>query len=205
MLGLPNTREKAVTMSRAIDRDTKQRIAQAALERLAVVGPERLTVAGVAQHAGLSRGSVYRYFAGRDELVDAVTAHLAEQLEQLLAANGEAAGAGSNLARVLDGRLHPTTRRSIELLRDLQPAFTLEFAAANHDAFVAQVETTLRRLYAGRRTMPIEVDSLAEIVARVLEVETLCKLDRVRTRHLLLALSRLVDAEPAAVRERAIA
>jgi AcrR family transcriptional regulator len=192
-------------MSPVPDRDTKQRIAQAALERLAVVGPERLTVAGVAQHAGLSRGSVYRYFAGRDELIEAVTAHLAAQLDQLLATNAEAAGAGSDMARVLDGRLHPTTRRSIELLRDLQPAFTLEFAAANHNALVAQIEVTLRRLYAGRRRLPIDVESLAEIVARVLEVETLCKVDRVRTRQLLLALSQVVDAEPASVRERAIA
>jgi AcrR family transcriptional regulator len=192
-------------MNRPTDRDTKQRIARAALDRLAVVGPDRLTVAGVAQHAGLSRGTVYRYFAGRDDLVQAVTSHLAEQLDELLATNVDATGAGSDMARVLDARLHPTTRKSVEMLRELQPAFTLEFATANHDAFVALVETTLRRLYGGRPTMPIDIGSLAELVARVLEVETLCKLDRARTRRLLLALSQLIEAKPATVRERAIA
>ncbi|MCU1360034.1 MAG: putative transcriptional regulator, family [Ilumatobacteraceae bacterium] len=192
-------------MSRTIDRDTKQRISQAALEQLALVGPARLTVSGVAHRAGMSRGTVYRYFTDRDALVTAVTGHLADQLDELLVSNAAAAGAGSDLARVLDGRLHPTTRKSIEMLRELQPGFTVEFAADNHDALVAQVDSTLRVLYAGRRSLPIEIEPLAEIVGRVLEAETLCKLDRSATRQLLLSLSQLIDEKSDTVRERAIA
>jgi AcrR family transcriptional regulator len=53
--------------------DTRTRIIEAAHERVAADGIARTTIESVAQHAGLSRATIYRYFpGGRDELAAAV-------------------------------------------------------------------------------------------------------------------------------------
>ena len=44
-------------------------------------GPEELTIARVAEHAGVSVGGVYRRFAGKEQLIDAVRQALVERLE----------------------------------------------------------------------------------------------------------------------------
>jgi AcrR family transcriptional regulator len=51
---------------------TRARILDAAFDAVATFGLARLTVEDVARQAGLSRQSVYRYFASRDELIGAL-------------------------------------------------------------------------------------------------------------------------------------
>jgi len=56
-----------------VSADTRTRIIEAAHERVAADGVARTTIESVAQHAGLSRATIYRYFpGGRDELAAAV-------------------------------------------------------------------------------------------------------------------------------------
>jgi len=50
-------------------RQTLERIAEAALEIMAEVGPERATVAEIVKRAGASVGSFYARFAGKEELI----------------------------------------------------------------------------------------------------------------------------------------
>jgi AcrR family transcriptional regulator len=57
---------------------TRERILEAAARCLRRVGLERLSVEEVARHAGVSRGSVYRYFPERTELTNAVLERAAE-------------------------------------------------------------------------------------------------------------------------------
>ena len=55
-------------------------------------GPEELTIARVAEHAGVSVGGVYRRFTGKEQLIDAVKQALAERLEHGVATALENAG-----------------------------------------------------------------------------------------------------------------
>jgi AcrR family transcriptional regulator len=173
---------------------TKQRIARAALSRLAIDGPGRLTVAGVAAQAKVARGTVYRYFDGKDALLGGVAEHLAEQLVASLEANVRTIGVGSSLARVVDGRLTGETRRQVELLRERHPGFLVEFVTAHHDAYVAAIRGALAEVYGKRDSLgPMSLDVLAELLARIETCETLVGADRTVSRQILLALSRLVD------------
>lgn len=50
--------------------ETRDRILEGALQALGRVGPRRLTMNDVSERAGLSRGTVYRYFPTKDDLLE---------------------------------------------------------------------------------------------------------------------------------------
>jgi AcrR family transcriptional regulator len=81
-------------------RPPQQARSRAALQRLLASaehvlindGPDELTIARVAEHAGVSVGGVYRRFAGKGHLIDAVKQALAERLEHSVGAALQSAG-----------------------------------------------------------------------------------------------------------------
>lgn len=70
----------------ARSRAALQRLLASAEEVLVNEGLEELTIARVASHAGVSVGGVYRRFASKEQLLDAVKLALAERLEEAVAA-----------------------------------------------------------------------------------------------------------------------
>jgi len=63
-------------------RRTRLQILRAALDGLEEGGPLALTVEAIAERAGVSRGTVYQYFAGREDILR----ELADSLESILMA-----------------------------------------------------------------------------------------------------------------------
>jgi AcrR family transcriptional regulator len=56
--------------------DMRGRILDGALEALAVYGSRRFSMSSVGDLAKISRGTVYRYFSTKDDLLNALTAHM---------------------------------------------------------------------------------------------------------------------------------
>ncbi len=56
--------------------ETRQRLMRAASELILEVGFEGMTTAAVAKRAGVSEGAIYRHFAGKDALAEAVFADI---------------------------------------------------------------------------------------------------------------------------------
>ena len=99
----------------ARSRAALQRLLASAEHVLINDGPEELTIARVAEHAGVSVGGVYRRFAGKDQLIDAVKQALAERLEHSVAAALESAepsleGVVDGLATALSETLNESAR-----------------------------------------------------------------------------------------------
>jgi AcrR family transcriptional regulator len=69
----------------ARSRAALQRLLTSAEHVLVNEGLEEFTIARVAEHAGVSVGGVYRRFASKEQLIDAVRQALLEQLEEALA------------------------------------------------------------------------------------------------------------------------
>jgi AcrR family transcriptional regulator len=69
----------------ARSRAALQRLLATAEEVLVNEGLEDFTIARVAEHAGVSVGGVYRRFASKEQLIEAVKQALAERLEQAVA------------------------------------------------------------------------------------------------------------------------
>jgi AcrR family transcriptional regulator len=66
-----STASKSPTTAPGTDDSTRTRILQAALECFMQLGISRTSLHDVARHAQVSRGTVYRYFSERQELIDA--------------------------------------------------------------------------------------------------------------------------------------
>src|SRR5665213_3101226 len=111
--------------------ETRDRILEGALQALGRVGVRHLTMGEVGERAGLSRGTVYRYFPSKDDLLAVLATYeqdrFAQGLRRAVAAHVESGRplgidvvAGYVTAYLRD---HP----ALTLLSDTEPAFVLGF------------------------------------------------------------------------------
>ena len=108
--------EKRARRKRDPDR-TREAILEAAREVLAQDGKEGLSVAQVAQRAGVNRGTAYQHFQTREQLIEATAAWVSDKLYR--AVFGDPARA----REVLDRRV---TAVDIEAVNDRLAAFAME-------------------------------------------------------------------------------
>ena len=70
-----------VSLSERLAGETRRAILAAAVDLLEAESESELTVRAVAARAGMSERTVFRYFANRDEFLDAVAAEVATRLD----------------------------------------------------------------------------------------------------------------------------
>ncbi|MFI8004324.1 TetR/AcrR family transcriptional regulator [Streptomyces sp. NPDC086010] len=83
---------------------TLARVLRAAEDIASSAGLEEMTVAAVAERAGVAVGSVYRRFEGKEQLVAALTERMLEQREEYVA--GQLRAAEPSLQGVVDTYAH---------------------------------------------------------------------------------------------------
>jgi TetR/AcrR family transcriptional repressor of uid operon len=155
---------------RPADDDTTTAVLDAAATLLTAHGLHRWSMEDVADAAGVSRTSVYRRFANRDDLVHGV---LARELRDTLAAIEAAAGAADSLeGKVIEGGLVALAalRGSlVEKLLQADPATFLPFLTTRAGPLVAIAR---QALVAGARRAGVDADEqqlaeAAEVAARL--------------------------------------
>ena len=108
---------------------TRARILDGALLAIARHGLTKLGMHDVSEHAGVSRGTLYRYFPGRDELLQSLAAYERERFQQRVGEALRNAPAGAPRLRVALQHVaryvgeHPAIQRLIEN----EPAFVLRY------------------------------------------------------------------------------
>ena len=151
--------------------EANQAILDAALVEFERHGLQRVALDDVARRAGVSRTTIYRRFANRDELVAAVIERENTVLFADIAAELDAAGAPSNYfveaftQSILMFRRH---RVLDQLVRD-EPALLLDLAHRHWDAAIGRMADALRVIFpAGfaERIGAAAVDDLAEVILR---------------------------------------
>ncbi|MCU1358732.1 MAG: bacterial regulatory s, tetR family protein [Ilumatobacteraceae bacterium] len=158
---------------RVIDSRTRTKILQAALHHVALFGEERLSMSGIAEEAGLSRGTVYRYFTNRDEIRDALAEHVRANFRDGVERASQGKGdTRVKLQRIIESRVDPETRLAVRRLRDLQPAFTLNFLTLHLPDFVDVYEAALKDDF-DRPDLRLSLHVFAQIIARIAVTETL--------------------------------
>lgn len=108
--------------------ETRDRILEGALQALGRVGLRRLTMGDVAVAARLSRGTVYRYFPSKEDLLAVLAEYeqdrFSEGLRRWLAGAGDQPGVEALAEYIMKYlREHP----ALTLLIDTEPAFVLGF------------------------------------------------------------------------------
>ncbi|MEU8709992.1 helix-turn-helix domain-containing protein [Streptomyces sp. NPDC048565] len=100
MIDEPNRRAHYREPRQARSAETLARVLGAAEEIASSAGLEEMTIAGVAKRAGVSVGSIYRRFEGKEQLVAALTERMLERREEYVAE--QLSAADSSLSGVID-------------------------------------------------------------------------------------------------------
>jgi AcrR family transcriptional regulator len=170
------------------DNRTRVRILQAGLHHIALFGTARFSMSGVADASKMARGTIYRYFANSDELLEAIGEYVRSTFEERVIAVSKTAGEPrARLGQMLAEPVDAETWAAVERLREFQPAFTLEFLTRHTPDFAK----SYRRAFAAEfkaNHYAMSVDNFAKTLARIVVTGTLLGDDLALTRRLGLAL-----------------
>jgi AcrR family transcriptional regulator len=125
--------------------ETRSRILDATLTVLARRGARKLAMSDVGTEAGVSRGTLYRYFRNKDELLDAIAGHVEQGLRDAMVKAVERRPAlDVRVQAVVESvvRFTSTHPEAIQLVA-VEPDFGIEFIRGVFPTFVTTAEELL--------------------------------------------------------------
>lgn len=157
-----------------VDDATSARILDAALDRFTTFGVRRTTMDDIAAVAGIGRATVYRRFAGRDDIIRAVI--LREMGRFIDEVDAAVQRIEDPLDRFVEGfvatlreaREHPLLRRLLEVEPDLLlPFLTLQGAPALSLSRAYLADEFRQSQADGHIRADVDVDLVAEMLVRL--------------------------------------
>lgn len=121
-----------------------QKILEGTLRAIRDVGARRLSMSDISDASGVSRGTLYRYFASKEEVLAAVSEHVCASFEQGIADVGR--GIDDPMERfraVMRFYAMFTIERAPERIFEVEPAFHLDFLRTHFDRHKAAVRAAL--------------------------------------------------------------
>lgn len=150
-----------------------EKIMDAALVRLLQVGIRRASLDDIARRSGLNRVTIYRRFAGKDNLIAAV---IMREIERMLAEIGRIAAGGAGVDDQIErtalyvlqqARTHPLLTQLIEV----SPEEAIEFYTVRGEEMVSSaigyIVTMLERAQAAGAIDEYDPRPVAELLARL--------------------------------------
>jgi AcrR family transcriptional regulator len=159
-------------MTEAPVRETVDIILDGAIRALARRGAAQLSMTDICREAGVSRGTLYRYFSSRDDIIDAVNFRvLTVSKESFDRAVAENPAPEQRLRVILHAMLDlPTTFPPMRTLLEYEPALALSFLteqmAGVVDDLAQYLEPAVALLPAGRADV-LTAQELAEFLYRI--------------------------------------
>lgn len=148
-----------------------QKILDGTLRAIRDVGARRLSMSDISDASGVSRGTLYRYFGSKEDVLSAVSEYVCTSFERGIAEAG--IGIADPMERfraVMRFYAHFTIERSPERIFEVEPAFHLEFLRTHFPRHKAAV----------RRALDLSLDHLEAVIGsaidRDLYVEQLVRL-----------------------------
>jgi AcrR family transcriptional regulator len=140
-------------------------------------GTSNVSARQVCEHAGVSRGTLYRYFSSMEELLQAVALRLRTETDEEL---DHALEGLNDPSERFDAFLAYTTanRETVRAAHFLhvEPAFVLKYFENNFAHFIARVNTALGPVFDAWETdvgAPLDRDAICEMMVRYALSETL--------------------------------
>jgi AcrR family transcriptional regulator len=160
-------------MPQTLKDEVKDAITAAALDVFSTKGYAAATMAEIAQRAGVSTGNVYRYFAGKEALLDAVVPPaMPRRLMRLMRQRVEAYGAPGSGAPATPHALASETLLEFTIAHRRAVVFLLAKASGSrHETFAAKLVKLLvdLALEAPGRAGPEARDAARYMLARIYE------------------------------------
>jgi AcrR family transcriptional regulator len=145
---------------------TRTRILDGALQAIGRHGLAKLGMSDVSEHAGVSRGTLYRYFPSREELLQSLAAAESERFQQRVGEALRSAPPGGARLRVVLEHVaryvneHPAIPRLIET----EPAFVLRYLREQFPVLCAATGLFLAPLLGGTRPVRQEVATTEQLI-----------------------------------------
>ncbi|MCW2614470.1 MAG: TetR/AcrR family transcriptional regulator [Frankiales bacterium] len=144
------------------DLSTSDRIVDASLRVLARRGLRKLSMTDIGDEANVSRGTLYRYFASRDDVLVALEERMLQTLEAELEQAVEALPDDSDRVPAVLGALQSHRQRfpALDDLVESQPRLVLDFFTREFDALLELLTTYLHP--ALTRTSAVHTGAMSE-------------------------------------------
>jgi AcrR family transcriptional regulator len=147
------------------------RILEGALSAIGSRGARRLSMSDVSDASGVSRGTLYRYFSTKEEVLAAVSEFVSLNFE--IGVREAADRYEEPLERfqaVMRFFAQFTVERTPERIFEIEPAFHLDFFRSHFDRHTAAVRAALGRSFDYLDTLrdqPLDRDALVEALVRM--------------------------------------
>jgi AcrR family transcriptional regulator len=148
-----------------------QKILDGTLRAIRTVGARRLSMRDISDASGVSRGTLYRYFASKEDVLAAVSEYVCASFEHGIAE--VAAGTPYPMERfraVMRFFAHFTIERSPDRIFEVEPAFHLEFLRTHFARHKAAVRDALEP------TLDYLEETTGGLINREILIETLVRL-----------------------------
>lgn len=121
-----------------------QKIMDGTLRAIGSIGTRRLSMSDISEASGVSRGTLYRYFASKEEVLAAVSEYICSSFEKGIVEAGDGIADPIERFRAVMrfyGRF--TIERSPEGIFEVEPAFHLNFLRSHFSRHKAAVQQAL--------------------------------------------------------------
>jgi AcrR family transcriptional regulator len=188
--------------------ETVERILDGTLRSIARQGLRRLSMSDIAEEAAVSRGTVYRYFTDRDQLLNALGEHVRLGYERgLEIAIADDPQGRDRVRAVLEFLRTYAESKGMDRILELQPNFVMDYLGSHLPDYLRAMRKALQPALddlAAVRDGRIDAGTVNEIFYRVLTSGYF--LEHGHARELpkkLLALWDALDGKPTAATKRA--
>jgi AcrR family transcriptional regulator len=137
--------------SRPLDRRSARTVDQiltATIKLMLGGGSKKLSISGVCDAAGVSRGTLYRYFSSKEDLLDGVTLHLRDQTDRAVQAlTLDGGDPMTRLHRIVDYTLHnPEIEHGTRYL-EVEPTFVINYLKRNFVHFRRRLDDVMAPIF----------------------------------------------------------
>ncbi len=120
------------------------KILDGAIRAIADVGTRRLSMSDISDASGVSRGTLYRYFSSKDEVLAAVSEFVCAGFENGIRSVGNGiADPIERLRAVMRFHAEFTRERSPQRIFEVEPAFHLDFFRSHFERHMAALSDAL--------------------------------------------------------------
>jgi len=152
------------------------KIMDGTLRAISSMGARRLSMSDISESSGVSRGTLYRYFASKEEVLAAVSEYICSSFEKgIVEAGKDIADPIERFRAVMRFYGRFTIERSPEGIFEVEPAFHLNFLRSHFKRHKAAVQCALDPVldYFEKLTgSPIDRDTFCDTMVR-LQLSTL--------------------------------
>lgn len=154
------------------NRDTVARILDGALLVLARRGRDKFSMSDIGAISGISRGTLYRYFRSKEEILDAIAGHVRAGLQQRLnAAVAQRPSLDERIGVVIESLVrYPESRPEAAQVLAIEPDFGVKFVRnvlAEFVIFIEELMAPALELTPPVRLGAMTSSELSELILRV--------------------------------------